>query len=340
MYDDEDLNAAVSAGVMPAEIAAAFRRFMAERHQTATPDDERFRLVSGFNDVFVTIAIGLVLISVSQLSGSEDSMVAGLLIAGLSWVLAEYFSKRRRMALPSLVLLLTFCLGLSMASLTVVDPFAAHNPPAATAKAVAIALAVAGGTYLHWRRFKIPAAIAGIALFVLAAVYSLVTLVLGAAVLEHWTWVMLAGGIAIFALAMHWDASDRTRQTRRSDVAFWLHMAAAPMIAHPLFSLLGLLNANPSKAWEAGAAVTLYVAMTLVAIAIDRRAMLVSALAYVLGALIALLQAGSSGGEAFAIIGLVVGAALLLLSSLWQRARRKVLALLPPSWQAKLPPAE
>lgn len=340
MYDDEDLNAAVTAGVMPADIAAAFRRFMSERHQTATPDDERFRLVSGFNDVFVTIAIGLVLISVSQLAGSDDSMIGGLIIAGLSWVMAEYFARRRRMALPSLVLLVTFCFGLSMSSLTVVDPFSAANPPVATAKGAAIALAIAAGTYLHWRRFKIPAAIAAIALFVLTAVFSLSVLVFGMVVLENWNWVMLGGGVATFAVAMHWDASDRTRQTRRSDVAFWLHLAAAPMIAHPLFSLLGLLNANPSKAWEAGAAVALYAAMTLVAIAIDRRAMLVSALAYVLGALVALLKSGTSGGEAFAIIGLSVGSVLLLLSSLWQRGRRKVLALLPPSWRNRLPPTE
>ncbi len=339
MYDDDDLDAAVKAGVVPADIAAAFRGFMAQRTPAATPDDERFRLVSGFNDIFVTIAIGLVLISVSQLAGSGDSVAGGLLIAALSWGMAEYFSRRQRMALPSLVLLVTFCVGLSMASLTVVDPFAATNPPAATAKAAAIALAIAAGTYLHWRRFKIPAAIAAIALFVLAATFSLTVLAFGMVVVENWNWVMLTGGVATFALAMHWDASDRTRQTRRSDVAFWLHLAAAPMIAHPLFSLLGLLNAHPSKAWEAGAAVALYALLTLVAIAVDRRAMLVSALAYVLGALVALLKTGTSGGEAFAIIGLVVGSALLLLSLLWPRGRRQVLALLPPSWRDRLPPA-
>jgi hypothetical protein len=51
------------------------------------------------------------------------------------------------------------------------------------------------------------------------------------------------------------------------------------------------------------------------------------------------LQIGTGGGEAFAIIGLVVGSVLLLLSSLWQRARRRILALLPPSWRDRLPPA-
>ena len=51
-------------------------------------------------------------------------------------------------------------------------------------------------------------------------------------------------GIGVFLFAMWWDASDRARTTRRSDVAFWLHLLAAPMIAHPIFTLLGLSNGS------------------------------------------------------------------------------------------------
>ena len=47
-------------------------------------------------------------------------------------------------------------------------------------------------------------------------------------------------GIGVFLFAMRWDSSDPTRTTRRSDVAFWLHLLAAPMIVHPIFTLLGL----------------------------------------------------------------------------------------------------
>ena len=44
---------------------------------------------------------------------------------------------------------------------------------------------------------------------------------------------VLIAGLGVFTLAMWWDRSDRVRQTRRSDVAFWLHLLAAPMIAAP-----------------------------------------------------------------------------------------------------------
>ncbi len=51
-------------------------------------------------------------------------------------------------------------------------------------------------------------------------------------------------GIGTFLFAMWWDSSDRARLTRRADVAFWLHLLAAPMIVHPVFTLLGLNDGN------------------------------------------------------------------------------------------------
>src|SRR5205085_12025464 len=91
-------------------------------------------------------------------------------------------------------------------------------------------------------------------------------------------------GVGIFLFAMWWDSSDRARRTRRSDVAFWLHLLAAPMIVHPIFTLLGLNNGTASLS-EGLIVVLLYVALGLTALAVDRRALLVSALAYVLWAL-------------------------------------------------------
>src|SRR3546814_10333745 len=54
--------------------------------------------------------------------------------------------------------------------------------------------------------------------------------------------LVLIAGLGVFTLAMWWDRSDRVRQTRRSDVAFWIHLLAAPMIAHPIFHLLGVTD--------------------------------------------------------------------------------------------------
>src|SRR5207253_7321486 len=96
--------------------------------------------------------------------------------------------------------------------------------------------------------------------------------------------LVLLLGVGIFLCAMWWDSSDRARLTRRSDVAFWLHLLAAPMIVHPIFTLLGLNNGSASLS-EGLIVILLYVALGLTALAVDRRALLVSALAYVLWAL-------------------------------------------------------
>ena len=127
-------------------------------------------------------------------------------------------------------------------------------------------------------------------------------------------------GIGVFLFAMRWDCSDPARVTRRSDVAFWLHLLAAPMIVHPVFTLLGL-NDGTATIGEGLVVILLYVVLGLTALAIDRRALLVSALAYVLYALNELFQQFGAVELNVALTALVIGSALLLLSAFWHQAR-------------------
>jgi hypothetical protein len=46
---------------------------------------------------------------------------------------------------------------------------------------------------------------------------------------------------------MWWDSSDRARLTRRSDVAFWLHLLAAPMIVQSKASSATTCMPAPSR---------------------------------------------------------------------------------------------
>ena len=149
----------------------------------------------------------------------------------------------------------------------------------------------------------------------------------------------LVGGIGMFGFAMWWDRSDTARATRRSDVAFWLHLAAAPMIAHPLFTLLGVTEQAAISIGAAIGVVALYLGFGLVALAIDRRALLVSALAYVLFAMTELFRQFGAVNLNVALTALVIGSALLLLSALWQRARAAVVGLLPGGIRAMVPAA-
>src|SRR5688572_14366100 len=135
---------------------------------------------------------------------------------------------------------------------------------------------------------------------------------------------------------MWWDSSDRARITRRSDVAFWLHLLAAPMIVHPVFTLLGLNDGNATIG-EGLVVILLYAVLAIAALAIDRRALLVSALAYVLYALTELFKQIGAVELSVALTALVIGSALLLLSAFWHQARRVVVGALPGELVTKLP---
>ena len=90
---------------------------------------------------------------------------------------------------------------------------------------------------------------------------------------------------------------------------------------------------------HAGAAVAIYFVLAVVALAIDRRAVLVSALFYVLYAISALFRAAGSLNESFALTALIIGSALLLLSAFWHPVRTRILGALPGAIRARLPSA-
>jgi hypothetical protein len=88
---------------------------------------------------------------------------------------------------------------------------------------------------------------------------------------------------------------------------------------------------------EAVVVLLVYVVLGLTALAIDRRALLVSALAYVLYALNSLFREYGAVELSVALTALVIGSALLLLSAFWHGARRGVVQPLPANLKAKLP---
>ena len=336
MYSEGDIDAAVAAGALSHDAATALRNHVAASRATPAVDEEHFRLLTGFNDIFVAIAIVLLLVAVAQIGGRLAEMLAGAGVAAAAWGLALFFTARRRMALPSIILLAAFVGGIGATVLTLLSdliPTKTTQGEALVAAAAAAASALAA--WVHWRRFMVPITVAAGA----AATVGLVVALLLAAIpaLERNVWpLVLIGGIAVFALAMRWDLSDRERQTRRSDVAFWLHLAAAPMIAHPVFQMLGVFD-NEIGAGRAVLVLVLYVAFAFVALAVDRRALLVSSLAYVLYAMFSLIRTAGAVDLSAGYTALAIGSALLTLSAFWHPIRARVVALLGTAGE-RLPP--
>ena len=322
-----------------------------QRRGVAGPDEEQFRLLTGFNDIFVTIAIGLLLFALASLGAAILPVLGPVVTAAASWGLAEYFTRRRRMALPSIVLLLCF-IGSVFGAMMLVgtalqSPLASPLPesfgigggglPAIWPILATAAAAIAAG--LHWWRFKVPVTVAAGA----AAAGGLITAILMAAVPPPLATALLLPlifvlGLLCFGIAMDFDARDPARMTRWTDVAFWLHLLAAPAIVHPVFAMTGILRATPST----GAAlfvILVYAALTIVALAIDRRALLVSALFYVIFAIRSLVESGASVGLSGALTALVIGGFLVLLSAAWRPIRARVLTWLPARLRLRLPVA-
>lgn len=372
MYNDKDLASAVDVGVIDASTAEALGQFLNRAPVGREPDEENFRLASGFNDIFVTVAALIMLFAMWWIgnnvqsdsygySGSRYKFVGALLTAATAWLLAEYFVRVRRMALPSVVLLLAFICGIFVGVtfyLTDVDYtrfgkveyYLIADLPAAGATYFAqmirdnanyaiAAFISAIGAFFFWWRMRAPIAIA--ATTGMAAVAMLSGIFYFAKVTEFYGplpfALTLCAGIAIFAYAMWWDMSDTARKTQRSDIAFWLHLIAAPMIAHPLFGLIGFRNADGMSTLAIICVLALYAFFAAVAIATDRRALLVSALAYVLIAMTALFRQFGLIELGVAVTALIIGSALLLLSAFWAPIRRILLIKIPLVISSRLP---
>ena len=331
----DTLDRAIAQGVLTAQQVEMLRYL--ERARTValpsaeTKDDENFRFINGFSDIFVTIGLALFLGALSYFSaGAAGGVGSSPAVAVASWLLAEYFTRKRRMALPSIVLLLVFAVSVFAAVAEILDA-----TPIRTLffsfymgwPAFVAGLVTAAATALHYWRFRVPVTVAAGAAALVASVMALLYIFVPDLSRQQSAPLLLLCGLTVFALAMRFDLSDPKRLTRRTDIAFWLHMLAAPLIVHPLVS--GLIGDGAMDTASALTILAIFIVLALVALVVDRRAILVSGLSYAgfaFGSLV--MNTGISDGVV-PLTMLVLGALVLLLSAGWHALRRAMLPLLP-----------
>lgn len=330
--DARDLTAAVAAGLISAEQADALRAFVRSRHTlpTATVDEEDVRFLTSFNDIFVTLGIALVTGALVVFGTNAFPLLTAPAVAVLAWGLSEIFSLRRRMAFPSIVLVGLFVAACAMSVAAMLSD---------SSRFVALAAGAAGfaGAHAHWRRFRVPIAMAAMTAGGVAIAFGLIIAASPKLFEDHIDLVLLTAGLVVFAFAMRWDASDRQRRTRRTDTAFWLHILAAPLIVHPLAAMIGA-GIGHGGIQAPGFVLAMFALLAIVAVVVDRRALLVSALIYFGGSILVLLERSGWVGSssASATIGLV-GAVVLLLSIAWAPMRAFVLRFVPARIRALVP---
>ncbi len=337
-----DLDAAVAAGIVDRATADRLTGFVLSNVTGVvnSADEEQFRLITGFNDIFVTIGIVLFLSAVGYLSADFGMAASSLVVAAASWGLAEVFTRRKRMALPSIVLLVCFGAAIFFTALGLqVDDsprYGLFNGPYYGSLKLAIsglvALIVIG---VHWVRFHVPITIAA-AFGALTITVAYVTESIAPGILRSWSLVVfLPLGLAAFCLAIYFDLSDLQRRTQRTDIAFWLHLLAAPLIVHPL--IWEIANIDKMTVRDAGVILGMFVVISLVALTVDRRALLVSSLLYLGYATFTLFSNANWGSSTYGVALLTVGTIVLVLSIAWQPLRAVIVKAMPIAIRSRVP---
>ena len=359
MIERQLLSAATERGIVTAEQAARLAELARELGAAAGEpvDRERLRFITGFSDIFVTMGILLFVSAIYYFSVlSLGQLEAWILIGVIAWLLAEVFTRRRRQAFPSIVLLGLFAVAIFcssnwlFASMTGIGP--GFGQTASSFFVFPLPAVPVDGTYMlvfagsaattalavtvHYIRFAVPITIAVGTASLAVLVLSLLGWAFPAIVSHHFSWFLLVTGLAIFALAMRFDLSDPERETRRTDVAFWLHLFAAPLIVHPLIGPMTGTDADMNTGSALGVIVVVLL-MAAISLVIDRRAILVSGLVY-LGYAVGTLAVGAGfEGPAIPLTLLVLGGFVLVLSAGWVPLRNALLRALPPNLVLRLP---
>jgi hypothetical protein len=302
------------------------------------PDDEKLRFISGFGDIFVAIGLVLFLGAIAyfgdKLTGSAPG--GALAVAVASWLLAEFFTRRRRMALPSILLLVSFSAALFFAAVYLIAPQGSiFDPGAATPLALGGAV-MAVGALIHYARFHVPITVAaGVA--GLIAIFAGLLRGMGEGIyLMALHPLLFLCGVAVFAIAMRFDMADPLRQTRRTDIAFWLHLLAAPLIVHSVLSRM--IETEVLTSATALAIIAVFIILAGIAVLVNRRAILVSGLSYAGYAFGTLINQAGFSDNAMPLTLLALGALVLLLSAGWNVLRTRILTAVPDSWRRVLPP--
>lgn len=315
-------------------------------------DTEAPRFVRGFHDVLITIGIIVLLVGLWGLAHRYLLVLAIVL-------LAEILVRRQRLALPAVVLTVALVVWLIY---TVIGYISATPALSDNFTIGALVLTVPFPLTLaafYWR-YRVPLSLALLLFSLFGLLLATIFYVIGSAL--HSTDVpadyptvtlviLLAAAVGSFALAMRFDLSDPRRVTRRSDVAFWLHLATAPALLYSTILLALRLELGDGAAAFANLANVFFggytqaltvlgvvVAMMLIGLVIDRRAFVTAGLVSLGLATGALLRHNNAGLDQVGfLVLLIVGVVVLVIGIGWTTLRRVIVSQLPDGLQARLP---
>ena len=336
---------------------------MTEETKSVSFEQEHLRLVSGYNDIFVGIACIITFVSLSTLI--EETYLGQILVLGTAFGLAWYFVRLQRMRFSGIVISTAIAIsGLTLglqffviSSIHDVPPLPHDLGENVVTLPIMISLIVplaisAILSFAFWRFARVPLAHA---LGVFAILLAMLVTVIGTQLqpppiaepldeLEpmHFVdpWAQLQAlrafpvlitsfilGCLVEAYAIWWDVRDPKRQSVATDVAFWTHIVAAPFIVQPLYWWVEDLAWSPTS--EVILGVLLFIVLLAFALVINRRALLIGAMVWVLAALFTVAD--------MAVAGLSMGVILLIIAAAWNKTRQLIEPIMPEYMQSRFP---
>ncbi len=352
-FAPEDLRAAVAAGILNEAQAASVTALANDRagKRAAMPsEDEPFEFFRGFSEIFISIGLIILLAGIIGLMAvmtfGRFLFAVPLLTSVVAWWFAGYFTLKRRMTLPSMVLAFAFGVGMVAFIFTVITPTAENGR---IVSILGFGLATVG--MIGWyRRFRLPFAAFLTGCFALGVVYSVTASATNVAGVvagsmfgdggyrsffdltanPEFATATLLFGVGAFLVGMWFDIHDPHRLGRHAATAFWCHLLAAPALVNTV--AVTLLNGGGIGLL----AIALFF-ITLLALVIDRRSFLTAAIAYI--AVVIGWVMGENGGTGWIFVLPLLGGIITAIGTWWVPLRALVMRVLPNfPGKSRLPP--
>ena len=341
MLTRADLDEAVKNGIISEQQSLALQDLPVKRHaarHSHALGDERFIFMKNFNEFFITL--GIVLLSIGLwVANSAFFGLGGLFLVVfivVMWALAEYLTRQLKLTLPSIVLAMLIVPGMAWYLHIAMNAGSGETGWRGFPQDLLIpALAASLAALLFYLRFRLPFTLLLLAGSLVVAFLAAHARFFGNGSEPVSYGLVLFAGLATRAAAQWYDRSDRERITRRSDCGFWLTLIAAPLIVHPIAGLIS--SGEEMTAQTSLITILVVVLFALAALIIDRRALLVSSLAYLGGAMVYAFTRLGGEQNAVWITLLLIGASVILLGVGWHRARHTVMQFVPSSLAQHLP---
>ena len=314
MITKSSLERAAEKNIIQVEQIESLYKFLHEQPEDNLADarEEPLRFIRSFGDVYITLGIIFLMFSIhlTDVSGSYFFLPAVGFV-----LLAEWLVRIRQLALPGMVILLsilyfvyrgitqgsdtTAIFGLSIVAVTSILFYLRYKMPFShlplTASLVAIFIIMLGG-----EAYKEP------------AVYAVT-------------------GLIVFMVAMWFDSRDTKRVSHLSDSAFWLHLLGAPLLVHGVMISLMSMSADSWSHIMPPELLILcvFAVFFLIAMLVDRRAILVSTQIYMIYTVGIIIVENVSGAGNVVMIGLITAAMFIIyFGAYWYKTRRFIYGFL------------